>query len=344
MHHKVKQQGFSLVELMVAIVLGLILVAGVIELFVNNRQVYRVQDAQSRLQENGRYAIKILSQSIERAGYLGCATRSALNITNVLNTPNAYLWDITTPIEGQEATGANSWTPAADASITQPVGGSDILTIRTIEPPELRVVTHPTTGLPGSADITVNGSNGLATGDIVLAHDCVAGAIFEITSATPSNGTLAHAQGAGTSKTPGNATATLGYNFGAGWVNKIATNSFYIRLRENAPIPSLYRKTAGEDAVELVEGIESLQIRYGVDTSGNGSIDAYETAENVGNWNNVVSVRISLLMVSVENNLTVNGRQAESFDVNGQVIEIDENDRRLRRVFTRTVTLRNRVS
>lgn len=344
MNHMKKQRGLSLVELMIAIVLGLILVAGVIELFVNNRQVYRVQDAQSRLQENGRYAMKVLTQSIERAGYLGCATRSALNINNMLNNSNEYLWDITTPIEGKDATGANEWTPAIDASITEPIGGSDILTIRTIEAPELRVVSHPTTGLPGSADITVNSGNGLVLGDIVLAHDCVAGAIFEITSAAPTNGTLEHAQGAGTSKTPGNATEALGYNFGAGWVNKIATNSFYIRLRENATIPSLYQKTAGDDAVELVEGIESLQIRYGVDTSGNGSIDTYETAENVGNWNNVVSVRISLLMVSVENNLTVDGRQAESFDVNGQTIEIDEDDRRLRRVFTRTVTLRNRVS
>ncbi len=340
MHHKVKQQGFSLVELMVAIVLGLILVAGVIELFVNNRQVYRVQDAQSRLQENGRYAIKILSQSIERAGYLGCSTRSALNITNVLNTSNAYLWDITTPIEGQEATGANSWTPAEDASITGAVGGSDILTIRTVEPPELRVVSHPTTGLPGSADIIVNGGNGLVTGDIVLAHDCVAGAIFEITSATPSNGTIAHAQGAGTTDTPGNVTQALGYNFGAGWVNKIATNSFYIRNNNNAQVASLYRVTAENAPVELVEGIESMQIRYGVDTTGNGSTDAYQTADQVGNWNNVVSVRISLVMVSLENNLTVNGSQ--SYRIEGGLV--DPGDRRLRRVFTRTVTLRNRVS
>lgn len=338
MDHLKKQKGLSLVELMVAIVLGLILVAGVIELFVNNRQVYRVQDAQSRLQENGRYAIKVLTQSIERAGYLGCATRSALNINNILNNSNDYVWDITTPIEGKDATGANEWTPAIDASITEPIGGSDILTIRTIEPPELKVISHPTTGIPGSGDITVSNGNGLEAGDIVLAHDCVAGAIFQIT-ADPSSGTIQHAAGAGT---PGNSSDALGYNFGAGWVNKIATSSFYIR--NNGQSPSLYHKKETEPAAELVEGVESMQIRYGIDTTGNGSIDTYETAENVGNWNNVVSVRISLLMVSMENNLTVDGPQADSFDVNGQEIEIDENDRRLRRVFTRTVTLRNRVS
>ena len=335
MSHLKKQQGLSLVELMVAIVLGLILVAGVIELFVNNRQVYRVQDAQSRLQENGRYAMKVLTQSIERAGYLGCATRSALNINNMLNTPNTYLWDITTPIEGQEATGANSWTPPRDASTNSSVSGSDILTIRTIEPPELRVVSHPTTGTPGDAAITVSNNNGLEAGDIVLAHDCVAGSIFQITS-DPTAGTIEHATGAGT---PGNATETLGYNFGSGWVNKISTNSFFI---SNNPdnVPSLYRKTGNDNAVELIEGIDSMQVRYGVDTSGNGSADAYQTANQVGNWNNVVSVRISLVMVSVENNLTVDG--AQSYNLEGATVT--PADRRLRRVFTRTVTLRNRVS
>ena len=322
-----KQQGLSLVELMIAIVLGLILVAGVIELFVNNRQVYRVQDAQSRLQENGRYAMTVLTQSIERAGYLGCATRSALNINNMLDTPNAYLWDFTTPIEGNEATGANQWTPARDVLITLPVGGSDILTIRTIEPPELRVVSHPTTGAPGSADITVNSGHRLEVGDIVLAHDCVAGAIFALTSGTTAGGTLRHNK-------------TLGYNFGAGWVNKIATNSFYIRTRANAPVPSLYLKNGPADPVEIIEGIESMQIQYGVDTSGNGAADTYQTANQVGNWNNIVSVRISLVMVSVENNLTVDGPQP--YNLEGETITPD--DRRLRRVFTRTVTLRNRVS
>ncbi|MDO8825285.1 PilW family protein [Methylophaga sp.] len=331
-----KQQGLSLVELMVAIVLGLILVAGIIELFVNNRQVYRVQDAQSRLQENGRYAMTVLTQSIERAGYLGCATRSALNINNMLNTPNDYLWDITTPIEGQEATGADAWTPSLDDSITNPVSGSDILTIRTIEPPELRVISHPTTGAPGSAAITINSGNGLAMGDIVLAHDCVAGAIFQITS-NPSAGTIEHAAGAGT---PGNSTVALGYNFGAGWVNKIATNSFYIRSRANAAVPSLYLKNGTSDPVEIVEGIESMQIQYGVDNSGNGAADTYQTANQVGNWNNIVSVRISLVMVSVENNLTADG--AQPYNLEGAAVTPD--DRRLRRVFTRTVTLRNRVS
>ena len=55
------QRGLSLVELMVAIVLGLILVAAVIELFVNNRQVYRVQEAKARMQEDGRFALHHLS-------------------------------------------------------------------------------------------------------------------------------------------------------------------------------------------------------------------------------------------------------------------------------------------
>jgi len=338
-----KQKGFSLVELMVAIVVGLILVAAVIELFVNNRQVYRVQDAQSRLQESGRYAMKILADNIEKAGYLGCATRSNVTLVNSLNDANAYLWNFSMPIQGNEATGANNWTPALDASVggSSPVGGNDVITIRTVEPPEIRIITHTPSTPPGSADIIVNPGTNLEQGDIMLAHDCVAAAIFEITSsnAEANAGTLAHAVGAGTPDTPGNATASLGHNFGEGWVNRVSTNSFYIRNNPNN-IPSLYRKRFDANAVELVEGIEQMQITYGVDTTANGSANEYRTANNVGNWNNVVSVRVSLVAVSIENNLTVDGSQLYNF--NG-VNDIDPGDQRLRRVFTRTITLRNRV-
>lgn len=335
-----KHKGFSLVELMVAIVIGLILVAGVIELFVNNRQVYRVQDAQSRLQETGRYALSILTENIEKTGYLGCATRSDVTLVNTLNNSTEYLWDFNTPIQGNDASDG-SWAPALDASITDAVERSDVITLRTIEPPEIRIVTHTASTPPGASDIIVNGGTNLETGDIMLAHDCAAAAIFEITSSNDdaNAGTLKHAVGGGTANTPGNETETLGYNFGEGWISGASTNSYYIR-NNPAEIPSLYRRTFEDDAQELVEGIEQMQITYGVDASNNGSANEYRTANLVGNWNNVVSVRVSLLAVSLEDNLTVDGPQGYFF--NDEQVN-DSGDRRLRRVFTRTIALRNRA-
>lgn len=334
-----RNAGFSLVELMVAIVIGLILVAGVIQLFVNNQQVSRVHEAQSRLQESGRYAMSILMENIEKAGYLGCATRSNVTVFNALNTPNDFLWNLSQPIQGNEATGGN-WTPALDNMPTAEPG-NDVITVRVIEPPEIRVETHTPSTPPGSSEIVVNGGTGLEANDIMLAHDCVAAAIFEITSTTAEAeaGLLEHEVSVGGANTPGNSTDGLGYNFGEGWVNKIATKSFYIRNNPDNN-PSLYQKRFDANAVELIEGIEQMQITYGEDTSANGSANEYRTANNVGNWGNVVSVRISLVAVSLEDNLTVDGPQLYAF--NG-VADIDPGDTRLRRVFTRTITLRNRV-
>jgi type IV pilus assembly protein PilW len=85
-----------------------------------------------------------------------------------------------------------------------------------------------------------------------------------------------------------------------------------------------------------------MEILYGVDTNQDFSVDDYRTANAVGNWANVISVRISLLMVSLENNLVVDGPQDYYF--NGATITPAANDRRLRRVFTQTIVLRNRTS
>jgi type IV pilus assembly protein PilW len=64
-----QQFGFSLVELMVAMVIGLIILLVVGTLFANSRQTYLMQDANSRLQENARYATELLSRQIRMAGY-----------------------------------------------------------------------------------------------------------------------------------------------------------------------------------------------------------------------------------------------------------------------------------
>ncbi len=67
-----QQRGFSMVELMIAITISLLLLAGVIQIFSASRQTYTLQDGMSRLQENARYALQRISQDIARSGYMGC--------------------------------------------------------------------------------------------------------------------------------------------------------------------------------------------------------------------------------------------------------------------------------
>ncbi len=63
------QRGLSLVELMVALVISLFLTAGVIQLFIGSKQTYRLYDALSRIQENGRFALQAMARDIRMAGY-----------------------------------------------------------------------------------------------------------------------------------------------------------------------------------------------------------------------------------------------------------------------------------
>lgn len=67
---RVRQRGLTLIEIMVALLIGIFLLAGVIQIFIANRQTYRVQENLSRMQENGRFAMYYLSRYIRLAGYV----------------------------------------------------------------------------------------------------------------------------------------------------------------------------------------------------------------------------------------------------------------------------------
>lgn len=66
-----RHRGFSLVELMIAMVLGLVLMAGVIQIFLGSKQTYSVVSAQSHSIENGRFGLFFIARSLRHAGFWG---------------------------------------------------------------------------------------------------------------------------------------------------------------------------------------------------------------------------------------------------------------------------------
>lgn len=64
-----RQRGLSLVEMMVAMTIGLILTAVVLQVFLSNKQTYRFNDAMSEVQNKGRFAIQLLSSQLQQAGW-----------------------------------------------------------------------------------------------------------------------------------------------------------------------------------------------------------------------------------------------------------------------------------
>ncbi|HHJ37996.1 MAG: hypothetical protein AXA67_12625 [Methylothermaceae bacteria B42] len=335
-----RQRGISLVEIMVSLVAGLILTAGVIQIFVANKQTYRVAEASSRLQENARFMMELLSRDLRMAGYLGCATRDR-TIVNTLNDTTSFLYDFNTAVEGLEATSSSAWDTTPDNSITSPLPGRDILTIRGVFGNETPITGQPsntgdcTNAASHTANLKVANTSGLSAGDIVIAGNCSRASIFQITNVNTSSATVVHNTGG---SNPGNSTKDLGACYaGNGSLTKISTRTFYIR-NNPAGNPALYRKNDSSPAEELIEGVENMQVLYGIDTDNDDSANQFVPANNVSDWSQVTSVRVSLLLQSTEDNIT---NAPQSYTFNGATIT--PSDRRLRKVYTATFGIRNRL-
>lgn len=86
-HSRGYQRGVTLVELMVAMVIGLIITAGVLNVFTSSKQSYRTVQASSELQENARYAMEVLQQNLRQAGFVRNSWEPTGAQINVIDNP-----------------------------------------------------------------------------------------------------------------------------------------------------------------------------------------------------------------------------------------------------------------
>ncbi|MCI0652872.1 MAG: PilW family protein [Methylococcaceae bacterium] len=84
------QRGMSLVEVMIGLLLSMVLSAGVIQIYLSNKQTYYLQDEMSRLQENGRFAIEVLQRTIRGAGDGGGQVFGEVNTVDASDPPVPY--------------------------------------------------------------------------------------------------------------------------------------------------------------------------------------------------------------------------------------------------------------
>ncbi|PTB90532.1 hypothetical protein C9993_13880 [Marinobacter sp. Z-F4-2] len=92
----------------------------------------------------------------------------------------------------------------------------------------------------------------------------------------------------------------------------------------------------------MVSGVETLQILYGVDTAGTNAADDYLPADQIANWNTVVSVRFSVMTRSQDEVLDEPNNR--NFDMLGsQVAQANNGDRRVRLVSVGTTAIRGRM-
>ncbi|NIR58096.1 MAG: hypothetical protein GWO02_00535 [Gammaproteobacteria bacterium] len=326
-------RGIGLIELMVALALSAILVLGVTQVYVSAKATYNTQEGLSRLQENGRIALMLLQRDIRNSDYWGCMSNLG-GVTNHLDDSSA---------------GYDPSLHSYDQSIDGAEGGagSDSLILRSGAGTPINVTMQPST--PAAA-LQVSAGHGLAQGDVIFVSDCQSGDVYQISNSNPgSSNQAAHNTGVGS---PGNKSITSTPGCPASASNCLSklydTNARIFRAKTVAYSvqtsgvtgePALVRSSNG-GAAELADGVESFQILYGEDTDNDGVANRYVPANLVADWDAVVAIRVGLLMRTDDQ--IAEQEDTGTYDVLGTSVG-PFNDRRLRKVFTATVGVRNRL-
>ncbi|MDY6929780.1 MAG: prepilin-type N-terminal cleavage/methylation domain-containing protein [Pseudomonadota bacterium] len=323
--------GFTLVELMIALALGLLVVAGVGSVFLANQNAYRTNVALGEVQESARTSFEFLARDIRSAGANPCGTAS---VASVLNSGGDQMLYSSGNIEGW-----NDATTVADlpgSGPGAPVAGGNAIRLSSARSAglELEATTGPRANVKLESSTTA-----INSGDVLMICDVDKATIFQVTNYNSSNTTVDHNQGTGT---PGNQTKCLNHPVpqspSGGNCNKFLPSSYlaipvnYIwYIGENdAGGRSLYRYGRGQESMsgtaEMVRGVWEMAISYHEEGS-----NSYGSAGGVGNWASVDAVRLELTARS-------GGRRP------GGATAAGTDNQPLERVLTSTVALRNQLS
>lgn len=358
-----REAGVTLVEMMVAVTVSLVLLAGIAQIFATNSDTARFSRSLARLQESGRFALDEMATEIRMAGFLGC--RAAGTTINLGLTGTGAGFDPLVGLQGWEAAdtaygeapGLNAdgatvevddgdWATSAGAAPLEnfaALPGSDIVRTWRAEAEATGVEAV------GASAVDVALSSSLAEGDLVTLADCQRVDVLRVCAAEvgTTQVELDFADGDGCpsdgvrNATPVTVTSTVG-----GTARRLTGSVYYIGKRDDdasAP-PALFRRRLRGDgtpgpAEELVQDVENLQLVYGVDNDGDRELDEYLAADEVADWTTVLAVRVELLLTSSERGLADAG---QSIRFNG-TDDVQPGDTRLRQSMSSTVTLRNRT-
>lgn len=385
-------RGFSLVELMVAMVLGLAIVVAVSYIFLQSRTGYRVQDGSTRMQEDIRFVQDIMTRDLRSSGFFGCPNLFDYKPTDPLDPQSANLRltgvhpffrsDSATWLEKDGTNndavsyanlsylfrgfdGGASWPVTATTSGRRQAN-SDTLMIMKVDnegrkltslSPVTSSYSTPTTLTIASAipGLTTNGATA-----VMVVSSCAQGA--EIIKPTVQNGGLrfeldntlnvsrdASARIAGLKMMPHSSDVMI---------SRFSPVTYYVGSAASSPstgLPTLYRlgiqdRQANDSDNGLwvangvgdivASGVENMQLRYLIDSDGDGVPDTYMTSTQIdalGNanlyWQRVSAVEVTLTFITPDGVRTM----TESQTAQG----VTTVDSKLRQVVRFTVDLRN---
>jgi len=319
------QKGLSLVELMIAMVLSLLLIAGVLQVFLSSKVTYNTTSALSRVQESGRFASEFLSFDLRNTGYKGeCLTpiNNISGLTDVRFTLDAGLeaWD-------NSESSLPSWFTATDR-----LAGTDMVLIKHAVNATGATATATNNTPTTTATIALTAASGIPTGTLLVATDPIGCDLFANQSAN----------------TATNVSRATTNEWGHAYANDVALLSYqsavyFIKAGAAGEVPSLWRTRYNTGAAAMpselmVEGVQNMQLQFALGDDNGAITGEYRDAQDITDWTKVVSARFSLLVVSSDTNVLPEN-QVISF--NGSDVTIP--DRRIAQVFTSTIGIRNRL-
>jgi len=329
------QQGVTLVELMISMVITMIIMAGVVQVMLDNRQKFKLNDELSYIQENARFALDEIGRDLRMAGFNGCG--ASANVANVINGGGSSFYN---------GFGLQGWDGSEATANFPDEYEADLWASNLASAPDSFVVSRANSDNAFTTSDSPTNSNNSQGLDIVGTHDIKKNAIIVIASkdcgqvttfvnvqqnnndtaghfssntgnsVSPRNCEKSDLFGSGTcADSPSNFT-TKSFGEGAS-IMEFMSNAYYIAPSSiDTAIPSLYREVITEDesasstttaAEELLIGIENMQLVYGVDTDGtaDGVANRYLDADEIDGtsnkeWARVVSVRVDLLLRSLD--------------------------------------------
>ncbi len=272
------QTGVGLVEIMVAVTVSLLLLAGMIRILIGNKQTFQAQNALQGLQEDTRAAVTMLSDVIANAGF---HLNPLADPIDLFDPANNDVDDTGNAVIDGEASGVNPHS------------------------------------VPDRFTVSFQSDGSL--------FDCL-GDTHSPALATPANPALIR-----------NVFHIYKY-----W--DAHANEYKYELRCGVSVTSALG-TATRNPQPLVNNVENMAVRYGVDSNLDESVDQYLWAEEVnalGQWDNVRALKLALLIASDEIVKPVAETNLLSFSLLGAAVQVAD-DRRARHVITRVVALNNRL-
>ncbi len=308
-----RQRGFSMIELMVALVIGMVLIGGAVYVYAQSRNSFGVNESVARLQETGRYAMSVIEPDIRMSSFYGLMNdpelvvgraaqdegESAIGTNNAHECGTNFALDLYTTVEGSD----NDYTLDCVAGPSgNEQANADTLTVR-------RTSTNPTAASDEAIQVWTSRTLGRLFSDGVAPGAVVAG---------------------------------------ASQINDVIVNTYYVSADsdDRAGMPSLRRQAlvptgAGPDFQdqEIIPGVEDFQVQLGIDPTGVGGDAARyvdpDTALPLGTQ--VVSVRVWILVRA--ETPEVGFTDGRTYTYGNRVYTPNDGFRRL--LLTRTIQVRN---